>query len=333
MSNPRQALVRKLGAPLLVGLLVGVAAAGCGESGGGSAGPKDAGGWTPTKPVTMIAAFGAGGGTDKVARAMLAGIEKCGDVKGHVEYHEGASGVVGYTFFKNQAGDPSQVMASTTELTTLPMFVETEFTWKDFTPIAQIAEDQVSLAVAGDSPFGSLDDLVAEAKKRSVTVGVVGISGPDNIVKVLLEKQAGFTFETVVFDNGGDTAAAILGGQVDAILGGAGDIVGQMESGDAKILAVFGEERYESGAMAEVPTAAEQGFDVVFGQWRGLLGPPEMSAEESAFYGDCLEKWTKTPEYEKYLETSLALPAFKKSDDFGKYLEDQEVLIRKTLGK
>lgn len=303
-----------------------------GITGGGD--EDDAGSWSPGGAITMIAAFGAGGGTDKVSRAMLDGIEECRDgTTGSVEYHEGGSGVIGYTYLQQHPGEANMVMASTTELTTLPLFVDTPFTWEDYTPIAQIADDTVSLVVPANSPYDSLKDLVEAAKDSKITVGVVGVSGPDNIIRGILEQKAGISFEKVVFNNGGETTAAILGNDIDAALGGAGDVASQVEAGKAKALAVFAKDRYDHGVMSKVPTAAEQGYDVTFTQWRGLIGPPDMPEDAAKFYADCLEDWTHTPSYQEYLKTALALPAFRRGDAFEQYLADQDEQIRNVLGK
>jgi putative tricarboxylic transport membrane protein len=333
MDGTTRRPLRAAGLALMLSSTVALAA--CSDDGGstaeGGGGGGEDGGWTPTEQITMVSAFGAGGGTDKIARAMLAGIEECADgVTGNVEYHEGGSGVVGYTHFMQQSGD-HQLMATTTELTTLPMFVDTPFTWESYTPIAQVADDQVSIAVPADSEFENLEDLVEAAKDRTVTVGVVGLSGPDNIVRVLLEDQEDITLEPVIFDGGGETTAALLGGDVDAAIGGAGDIVGQVESGDIRALAIFGDERYEDGVMADVPTAAEQGYDISFTQWRGLLGAPDMSDEAVEFYASCLEEWQDTPAYDEYIETSLATPAYKGPEEFTELLKDQDELVFRVL--
>lgn len=304
----------------------------CSGGGGNDAGGSgEDGGWKPDRQITMISAFGAGGGTDQFARAMLSGLEACDEgVTGNIEYHEGGSGVIGYSHFQQQKGDHT-VMATTTELTTLPMFVDTSFTWESFTPVAHLADDQVSIAVPGNSPLQSLQDLVEAAKTRKVTIGVVGLSGPDNIARVLLEKQGGVKFEPVIFDGGGETTAALLGGDIDAAIGGAGDIVGQVESGDIRGLAIFGPERYSSGAMAEVPTAKEQGYDIAFTQWRGLIGTPDMSDEARDWYASCLEKWQDTPSYQSYLDSALTTPAFQGPEGFTDLLKNQDTEVRQVL--
>ena len=304
----------------------------CGGGGGTEAGDSGGdGGWKPDRQITMISAFGSGGGTDKVARAMLEGLEACDDgVTGNIEYHEGGSGVIGYSHFQQQHGDTT-LMATTTELTTLPMFVDTSFTWEAYTPIAHIADDQVSLAVPADSPMQTLRDLVEAAKTRTVTIGVVGLSGPDNVARALLEKQGGVKFEPVIFDGGGETTAALLGHDIDAAIGGAGDIVGQVESGDVRGLAIFGPERYSGGVMAEVPTAKEQGYDIAFTQWRGLLGTGDMSDEARDWYADCLEKWQGTPSYQNYLESALTTEAYSGPSEFSDMLKEQDETVHQVL--
>jgi putative tricarboxylic transport membrane protein len=318
------------GAAVLATSALVVSACGGGGTNAGESGGGD-GGWTPNRQITMISAFGAGGGTDQFARAMIGGLEACSDgVKANVEYHEGGSGVIGYSHMQQQHGDYT-VMATTTELTTLPMFVDTSFTWESFTPVAHVADDQVSLAVPANSPLKSLKDIVEAAKTRKVTIGVVGLSGPDNIARALLEKQGGVKFEPVIFDGGGETTAALLGGDIDAAIGGAGDIVGQVESGDIRGLAIFGPERYAGGAMADVPTAQEQGYDIAFTQWRGLLGTPDMSDEARNWYADCLKKWQDTPDYQKYLDSALTTRAYTGPDSFDDMLKQQDAEIHDVL--
>ena len=329
MNGIRKNRLRAAG--VAVALTSACALAACASGATEESGGSDGEGWRPTQQITMISAFGAGGGTDKVARAMLAGIEACAPgVKGNIEYHEGASGVVGYTYMMQQKGD-HVLMATTTELTTLPMFVDTPFTWESFTPIAHVADDQVSIAVPANSPFQTLNDIVEAARTRTVTVGVVGLSGPDNIARVMLEDQAGVKFEPVIFDSGGETTAALLGGDVDAAIGGAGDVVGQVESGDIRVLAIFGSTRYEEGVMAEVPTAQEQGFDIAFTQWRGLLGTKDISDEALEFYASCLEEWTKTPAYDEYIRTSLTTPAYSGPEEFAQLLREQDEEVFRLL--
>ena len=318
----------RAGAACLVTAALVLSACSAGTNGGDSASDS---GWKPTRQITMISAFGAGGGTDQFARAMISGLEACGDgVKANVEYHEGGSGVIGYSFFQQQHGDYT-VMATTTELTTLPMFVDTSFTWESFTPVAHVADDQVSLAVPANSPLKSLKDIVEAAKTRKVTIGVVGLSGPDNIARALLEQQGGVKFEPVIFDGGGETTAALLGGDIDAAIGGAGDIVGQVESGDIRGLAIFGPERYSSGAMADVPTAREQGYDIAFTQWRGLIGASDMSDQARDWYADCLQKWQSTPSYQKYNDSALTTKAFTGPDKFDDMLKQQDEDIHNVL--
>ena len=315
------------------GMVVGAYAlglVGCGQGGGGGGG----GAWEPTQDVVMIIPFEAGGGSDILGRAMASGMEQVREgVNITVENRPSTTGAVGYSYLLEQQGDPHYMLASETTGVALPIVAETPWTWEDFTPIGQIAEDATLLIVPQDSEFGSLQDVIDAAEQSRLTVGVVGTTGLDTIVFGLLEERAGVEFERVVFESGGELVTALLGGDIVMASLNPSEVIGQLEAGDLKALVAFAEKPYEGGELADVPIAKDEGFDVSFTQYRGLFGPGGIQPEERQYWADALVAWTKTDNYNKYIQDNYLISLIRTGQEFESYLQRYEQTIRKVLSE
>lgn len=302
---------------------------GCGQTGDGGGGA----GWEPTQDAVMIVPFEAGGGSDILGRAMASGMEKVREVNITVENRPSTTGAVGYSYLLEQQGDPHYMLASETTAVALPITTETPWTWEDFTPIGQIAEDATLMIVPQDSEFGSLQDVVDAAKQRRLTAGVVSTTGLDTIVFGLLEERAGIEFEYVVFESGGELVTALLGGDILLASLNPSEVIGQIEAGDLKALVAFAEKPYEGGELADVPIAKDEGYDVAFTQYRGLFGPGGIQPEERQYWADALLAWTETDNYKKYIQDNYLISLIRMGQEFESYLQEYEKTIRKVLGE
>ena len=143
------------------------------------------------------------------------------------------------------------------------------------------------ILVPADSPFETLDDLVQAWTDDPGSIAVGGGSspgGPDHLFPMQLADEIGIDpndVNYVSYDGGGPLTSALLGEKIDVGFSGLAEFVGDVESGELRVLAVSGEERYPDGPFAEVPTLTESGVDLVFLNWRGVLAPPEISDERT----------------------------------------------------
>jgi putative tricarboxylic transport membrane protein len=324
-------------AVLAAAIALGGALAACGAEpsggGGGGGGEKEAA-WKPTRPVTMIVPFEPGGGSDVLGRTMAAGFETVREgLNVSVENRAGAGGAVGYSYLLEQNGNPHFVFASETAAVAIPVTTDVPFTWQDFTPIAQIAEDATLLVVPSDSEYRKLDDITQAAKDGQVTVAVSGAVGLDTIVAGLWEKESSVKFEPVVFESGGEIVRAVLGGDADIAMLNPSEVIGQLRANKMRAIVVFAEKRYEGGRLADVPTAKEEGVDVSFTQYRGVLAAGGIKPPEQKYWVDTAVAWTKDPSYDKYVEDNYLIPVLRTGDEFAAYLKDYEGLVRQALGK
>jgi putative tricarboxylic transport membrane protein len=308
-----------------------VTLAACGDAAGGSEG--GGGGFEPRGDVTMIVPFGAGGGSDLAGRATATMIEAAnGDVSVNVENREGGSGAVGYSHFLGQAGDGETLLATETALLALPISGEVEFDYTDFTPIMKLGDDYTLMVVGADSEFETCADVVEAAETERVVAGISGITGLDNIVFTLTEQETGVEFDRVPFESGGELTAALLGGQIDIASLNPGEIIGQLEAGEVKALCAYSEERYSDyEELADIETAKEQGIDVAFAQFRGVLAPGGLDEAQRQFWIETMEAAVETDEYQKYIEENYLQANTAAGDEFVEYLEGNNQLLQQVL--
>jgi putative tricarboxylic transport membrane protein len=330
-SMTRRGLLR-VGGGALAGVYV-LGLAGCGGQAGGGGGEEGSGGWEPSRNVVMIVPFEPGGGSDVLGRAMAAGLEEVREgINVSVENRAGGSGAIGYAYLLEHRGNPHFLLASETAGVALPITTETPWTWEDFTPVAQIAEDATLLIVPQDSKFRSLQEVIEAANESRVIVGVAGATGLDTIVMGLVEEETGVDFERVVFQSGSEIVTAMLGGEIDIASLNPSEVIGQIKAGDLRPLVVFAEERYEGGELADVPTAKEKGVDVSFTQYRGLFAAGGIDPEARKYWEEAIVDWTDTDSYDKYIKDNYLISVIRTGQEFEDYLKEYEQQVRTVLG-
>ena len=142
-----------------------------------------------------------------------------------------------------------------------------------FTPIARLTADPTVLAVRADSPWKTLQDFVADARRRpgAITYGSSGNYGTMHMPMEMFAHRADVKLLHVPFTGGGPAVVALLGGQVDALSTGPSTVLQHVKAGKVRVLASWGDHRLAS--LPDVKTLTESGFDAVFFQWCALFAP------------------------------------------------------------
>jgi putative tricarboxylic transport membrane protein len=319
---------------LAVAGALAVSACGAADGGGGSA--STGGAFKPSRPATFIVATGVGGGGDLFGRAAAAGISQVEKgVKVGVENHTGGNEVVGASYVLAKPKNPYYVFVANTSLILIPYSIKPppDYTYRSFTPIAQLASDQQMLVVPSNSKYKSLADLVAAAKSSKIRVGLTSSTGTDAAVARLLEASQNISFQHVILEAGSSSVAGMLAGNVDFSFLNPSEALGQLQAKKLKALAVFSDKRYDAGSgLEDVPTAKEQGIDVTFSQFRGLLGPPGLKPAEVKFWADAAKAWTATQNYKDYIKKNALMPAFTEGDAFTKLMQTQDQQLKASFG-
>jgi putative tricarboxylic transport membrane protein len=290
--------------------------------------------------LRMIIPNSPGGGYDLTGRDAVQVLEG-EDITGGsitVENIVGAGGAVAMTELVGQVGDENTLMTVGLGVVGSTYSFGSQFGLRDATPIAQLMSEPEGILVPGDSPYETLDDFLEAWKADPGSLAVGGGSspgGPDHLFPMQLAQEVGIDpndVNFVTYDGGGPLTSALLGKKIDAGFSGLPEFQGSIDSGELRVLAVSGEERYPEGSpFADVPTLTEEGVDLVFLNWRGVLAPPEMSDERTEEMIGYFEDMLETAAWQQVVEDNGWTDDFKTGEEFGAFIEEQDERVSGTL--
>ena len=192
--------------------------------------------------------------------------------------------------------------------------------------VGSIGADPGVIVVGANSPFNSLGDLVDAVKADPGGVAFAGgsaVGGFDHLKALMVLQRAGIDDITKVkyisFNAGGDALTQTIGGFTQAMTGDMSEVVGFLKSGDIRVLAVLTEERVPG--FEDIPTAKEQGIDVVAVNWRGLYIPKGVSDDTFKMWADRLQKVADSDEWKQIMAANGLAPFTKVGDDFQNYID------------
>lgn len=279
----------------------------------------------PERPIQMIVAYNAGGGTDVAARTLAPYIEKyLGDNASiSILNKPGAGGEVGFTALATAEPDGYTIgFINTPVLLTVPLEREARYTLDSFEPIGNVVYDPGVFVVLADSEIKTLDDLVRVAKERpgELTYATTGIGSDDHLAMLKFQRLTDTELQHVPFEGSAPARAAVLGGHVDIGVINAGEAAPYMEEGQVTVLGQMAEERWEGAA--DVPTFKEQGFDIVSGSARGIAAPAGAPKEAVDKLAAAIEQAINDPEFQKKAEEQALPLDYQGPEDYRTMLEE-----------
>jgi putative tricarboxylic transport membrane protein len=288
----------------------------------------------------MIIPNSPGGGYDQTGRAAVQVMED-EDITGGsftVDNVIGAGGAGAMTTLIGQAGDEHTMMTVGLGVVGSTYSFATTYQLQDATPLAQLMSEPEGVLVPGDSPYETLDDLAQAWKDDPSGIAVGGGSspgGPDHLFPMQLADAIGvdpIDVNYVSYDGGGPLTSALLGKKIDAGFSGLPEFEGSIDAGELRVLAVSGEERYpDASPFADAPTLKEEGVDLVFLNWRGVLAPPEISEERTAELIGYLEEMHDSEGWKDQLAEKGWTDDFKTGDEFAAFIDEQDERVSSTL--
>ncbi len=230
----------------------------------------------PSRPITMVVPFAAGGPVDAMARLVGSKMSESIGQPIVIENRAGASGLLGMSSVAHSQADGHTVLYTPISIAIVPaLYRKLPFdAEKDLVPVAQVVSTTLVLAVHPKTPARSLEELVALAKARpgKLNFGSSGIADPLQLGMEMLKTMSGVEMLAIPYKGQGPMFQALLGGEVDLAIVSLQGALSQMKSGKLRILAVTGAKR--SMALPDVPTIDEsglRGFDI--SSWHGLFAP------------------------------------------------------------
>jgi len=288
-----------------------------------------------------IAPANPGGGWDFTCRQIGKIMYDIGAVDKPIQVTNmaGAGGGLAYGHVVNERSDDADliVAASSATSTRLAQNAYAGMTADQVRFVGAIGADPGVIVVGKDSKFQSLGELIDAIKSDPGSVAFAGgsaVGGFDHLKPLMLLQRAGFTDITKVkyigVDGGADAITQTIGGFTQAMSGDMSEIVGFLKAGEIRALAVLTEERVPG--FEDIPTAKEQGFDVVAVNWRGLYVPKGVSDDTFNMWAERLQKVADSPEWAEAMAANGLAPFTKVGGDFQSYV-DQVVGEVRQLSK
>jgi len=297
----------------------------------------------PSRNVTMIVPFPAGGQADLAARPVAQALERILGKPVLVDNRAGGGGgSVGNAQAARAEPDGYTLLMTLSSLAVLPeadrLFERpVQYEVSQFAPIARVLADPTLLAVPASAPWKTLQDFVDDAKKRPGEIPY-GSSGPYGTLHVAMEMfaaSAGIKLLHVPFRGAGPALTALLGGTVQALASAPGTLKQQVDDGRMRVLANWGAARIAS--FPDLPTFKELGYgDVEFYIWAGLFAPSALPAPIMTRLRSAMAEAVKSPEVTKTFAVAGSPVAYLDAPEFSKFVaEDSARLIAavKTIGK
>jgi len=278
-----------------------------------------------------IAPANPGGGWDFTCRSIGKIMYDIGVVDKPIQVTNmaGGGGGLAYTHVVSERATDEEliVAASSATATRLAQNAYAGMTADQVKFLGAIGADPGVIVVAKDAPYESLTDLLdaVKADPESVTFAGGSAAGGFDHLKVLMALgRADFNdiskVKYIGVDGGADAITQTIGGFTQAMTGDISEVVGFLKSGDVRVLAVLTDERIP-GEFDTIPTAKEQGIDVVAVNWRGLYVPKDISDEAYQKWSGALAEVAKSDEWAEQMEANGLAPFTKVGDDFAGYLE------------
>lgn len=278
--------------------------------------------------LKIIVPAAPGGGWDQLGRGVQQTLQaaKLAD-KVQVSNAAGAGGTIGLAqLINNNKGDGNALMVSGKGMVSAIYINKSPVSLSNATPIARLTGEYEVLVVPASSPLKSMSDLVAAYRANPGSVSWAGglAGGVDQLTAGLIVQAIGgenAKFNYVAFGSGGEVLAQTLGGHVTVGMGGLQEFAAQISSGKLRALAITSDRRLPG---VNIPTLKEQGINVEFVNWRGLMAPPGITEAQRQELIRTITQMAKSPQWKALLEKDAWLDLFMAGDEFKAYVESEQ---------
>ena len=307
--------------PLTMTALIGVILAGWALQGTAQDAPFPQG-----HSIELTVLFPAGSSADVTARLLAEGMAKQLSTSVIVVNRPGAGGAIGYRYVAAQKADGHSLVWNSNSISTTYHSGQLPFDYRAFDPVARVLIESPVLAVRSESKWRTLADFIDDAKARpgKLTVGNSGVGSHTHIASVALFKAAGAEVIDVPF-GAAQVMPSLLGGHIDAVVQLPAALTAQVRSGQVRVLAALVARR--DSALADVPTAKEQGVDVALEAWRGVAVPKGTPKAAVIALEGAIRKTAESPEFAEGCEKLGVHPAFMPANEFGDLIGKEDAQL------
>ena len=287
----------------------------------------------PTKPISLVIQYPAGGSTDLAARAMAAAARKYLGQPVICENKAGGGGTVGVALVAAKPPDGYTIGIVTSSPAMAFHMGKLNFhPLNDLTPIMRWGNYLFGITVRSDAQWKTMKELIQYVKQNpdKVSYGSPGVGTPPHLAMEELSMVAGLKFTHIPAKGIAENNTALLGGHIDAVSDSSG-WAPLVDAGKFRLLATWGEKR--SDRYPQVPTIKEIGHDVVARSHLGIIGPKGIPKPIVAKLGDAFKKALEDPEFLSVMKKMDMPTEYLDTAGYEKYLRSDFENIGKLVQK
>ena len=308
----------------LLSLLIGlIGLAGCAQT------------YQPVRPIELVVHSAPGGGSDVFAREVVAMVEREKLLAQPILVVNKIvdAGLEAMEYLVDKKGDDHTIAVFTNTWVATPLTsAKAKYSVKDLTPIVRLVLEPTIAVVNAKSPYKTMNDFVAAAKKNPNSLKQAGgsVTAIESLTGLLLQSATGAKWTFVPTPAVKDRIANLLAGDVQIIIPQPQDVNEHIVAGRVRPIAALTEKRLT--VLPQVPTIKEQGINVpIIANARGILAPPGVSKEVIVFWEDFFARLTQTASWKKYIADNQVEDVFIKGGELGPFLDEQTKLMRSVL--
>lgn len=275
----------------------------------------------PSKPVTLVVSYAAGGGTDAIARVFAAQLEEALDGRVIVENRPGAAANIGTDVVANAEPDGYTLLIGNQG----PMVVNPHiFDLRNdpaeaLDPIAMIADAQLVVVVGPRLTVTSMAELIEKGKSQELVYGSAGNASASHVATLLMGQEAEIDLKHVPYKGAGPAVNDLVGGHIDFMVTTIPSVIGLVQNGTLTALAVTGTERFP--ALPDLPTIAESALpEYSASAWYGLLGPKGLPEDVRTKLATATAEALASPDFIESLEKDGGVPSQLTGADFAAFM-------------
>jgi tripartite-type tricarboxylate transporter receptor subunit TctC len=281
-------------------------------------------------PIEITVLFPAGTSADVTARMLADGMSRQLGQRVLVVNRPGAGGAIGYKHVASQKPDGYSLVWNSNSISTTYHGGQLAFDYQAFDAVARVLVESPVVAVRADAKWRTLNELIADAKARpkAISVGHSGIGSHTHLCLAALFHAAGAEVNEVPF-GAAQVVPSLIGGHVDALVQLPAALAGPAKQGQVRLIAALIPAR--DPALADVPTAVEQGIDVSLEAWRGVAAPHGTPRAVIAQLERAIGATVESPEFVKASESLGVRPAFLPAAQFGELIAREDAAIARLM--
>jgi putative tricarboxylic transport membrane protein len=286
------------------------------------------------KSLKITAPAGPGGGYDQLARTLqevLMAEKLVASVQ--VINVPGAGGTVGLAGFANSKERDPALLVAGLGLVGATFINKAPVTLEQVAPLARLQGEYQPLFVAASSPIKTVKDLLAKFAENpgSVSWGGFAPGSPDHLLSGLVVKAGGGDVKKMNYvpvGTGGEMLPLVISGKVTVATGGLNEVAGQLKTGRLRAIGISSPERLPG---VNIPTFKEQGVDATLVNWRGLMAPPNIAAEDKKALEEAIARMVKSDAWKKMLDQREWVDLYMPAAEFTAFVKEEQTRVSALL--